>query len=80
MKQINIVKLHNILKRKVNYLIHIPIILKRKRKTKLIWKEKNLLVRWASDKSINLWSSKKIQNKFNLLPKNKKEMNMQKKI
>ena len=80
MKQINIAKLFNISKKKVNYFIHNPIILKRKRRTKLIRKEKNLLVRWARDKPINLWSAKKIQNKFNLLPKYKKEKNMPKKI
>ena len=80
MKQINITKLINISKRKVNYWIHNPIILKRKGRTKLIRKEKNLLVRWARDKPINLWSAKKIQNKFNLLPKNKKKKNMPKKI
>ena len=80
MKQINIAKLLNISKRKVNYWIHNPIILKRKRRTKLIRKEKNLLVRWARDKPINLWSAKKIQNKFNLLTKYKKEKNMPKTI
>ena len=80
MKQIDIAKLFNISKRKVNYLVHNPIILKKKRRRKLIQKEKNLIVRWARDKPINLWSAKKIQNKFNLFPKNKKEKNMPKKI
>ena len=41
MKQIDIAKLFNISKRKVNYWIHNPIILKRKRRTILIQKEKN---------------------------------------
>ena len=80
MKQINIAKLLNISKRKVNYWIHNPIILKRKRRTKLIRKEKNLLVRWARDKPINLWSAKKCKINLIYCPKTKRKRICQKRF
>ena len=54
------------------------IIGKRKRRAKLTSKEKNLIVRWTKDKSINLVSAKEIQRKFNSLSKTKKEKNRKK--
>ena len=61
MKPIYIAQLLKVSKQVVNYWIHHPIIEKRRRRTKLTRKEKNLIVRWAEDKPINLVSAKKIQ-------------------
>ena len=73
MKPIYIAQLLKVSKQVVNYWIHHPIIEKRRRRTKLTRKEKNLIVRWAKDKPINLVSAKKIQRKFNSLSKTKKD-------
>ena len=73
MKPIEIVKLFNITKQKVNYWIHNPIIMRRKRRTKMTRKEINIIIKWARDRPVNLYSARKIQKKFNALPKNKKE-------
>ena len=80
MKPIEIAKLFNISKQKVNYWIHNPIILRRKRRTKMTRKEINIIVKWATDRPVNLYSARKIQKKFNSLPKSKKEKGLQKKV
>ena len=80
MKPIYIAHLLKVSKQVVNYWIHHPIIEKRRRRTKLTRKEKNLIVRWAKDKPINLVSAKKIQRKFNSLSKTKKEKNRKKNV
>ena len=80
MKPIEIAKLFNISKQKVNYWIHNPIILRRKRRTKMTRKEINIIVKWARDRPVNLYSARKIQKKFNSLPKSKKEKGLQKKV
>ena len=58
MKPIYIAQLLKVSKQVVNYWIHHPIIEKIRRRTKLTRKEKNLIVRWAKDKPINLVSTK----------------------
>ena len=80
MKPIEIAKLFNISKKKVNYWINNPIILRRKRRTKMTRKEINIIVKWARDRPVNLYSARKIQKKFNSLPKSKKEKGLQKKV
>ena len=80
MKAIDIAKLFKIPKQNVNYWIHHPVIIKRKRRTKLIRPEINIIIKWARDKPINLCSAKKVMNKFNLLSKKRKEKGKQKKI
>ena len=66
-------------KQNVNYWLHHPVIVERKRRTKLIRPETNIIIKWAKDKPINLWSSKKVMNKFNLLSKRRKKKGKQKK-
>ena len=80
MKPIEIAKLFNISKQKVNYWIHNPIIFHHKRRTKMTRKEINIIIKWARDRPVNLYSARKIQKKFNALPKNKKEKGEQKKV
>ena len=80
MKPIEISKLFNISKQKVNYWIHNSIIFHRKRRTKMTRKEINIIVKWARDRLVNLYSARKIQKKFNSLPKSKKEKVLQKKV
>ena len=79
MKPRDIASLLKVSKQVVNYWIHHPIIEKRIRRTKLIRKEKNLLIKWAKDRPINLVSARKLQRKFNSLSKMKKEKNRKKK-
>jgi len=43
-------------------------------------KEINIIVKWARDRPLNLYSARKIQKKFNSLPKSKKEKGLQKKV
>ena len=73
MKPRDISFLLKVSKQVVNYWIHNPIIEKRKRRTKLIRKEKSLLIKWAKERPINLVSARKIQRKFNSLLKRKKK-------
>ena len=75
-----IANLFKISKQRVNYWLHHPIIQKRKRRTKLNRKEINRIIKWARDRPIHLYSAKKIMRKFNSLPRNKKEKNMNKKV
>ena len=42
--------------------------------------EKMILIKWARDKPINIASARKLQKRFNSLPKSKKENKLQKKI
>ena len=65
MKPRDIAALLKVSKQVVNYWIHHPIIEKRIRRTKLIRKEKNLLIKWAKDRPINLVSTRKLQRIFN---------------
>jgi len=46
MKPIEIAKLFNISKQKVNYWIHNPIIFHHKRRTKMTRKEINIIIKW----------------------------------
>ena len=80
MKPGKIANLFKISKQRVNYWLHHPIIQKRKRRTKLNRKEINRIIKWARDRPIHLYSAKKIMRKFNSLPRNKKEKNMNKKV
>ena len=80
MKPIEIAKLFNISKQKVNYWIHNPIIVRRKRRTKMTRKEINIIVKWARDRPVNLCSARKIQKKFDSLPKSKKEKGLKKSV
>ena len=80
MRPIDIALLLKIPKQVVNYWIHHPIIEKRKRRTKLTRKEKDLMIKWAKDRPINLASARKIQRKFNSLSKKKKEKTRKKKV
>ena len=80
MKPGKIANLFKISKQRVNYWLHHPIIQKRKRRTKLNRKEINRIIKWAQDRPIHLYSAKKIMRKFNSLPRNKKEKNMNKKV
>jgi len=80
MKAVEISRLFKISKQTVNYWLHHPIIIKRKRRTKLTRPEINIIIKWARDKPINICSAKKIRNRFNLLPKRRKEKGKQKKI
>ena len=73
MKPRDITFLLKVSKQVVNYWIHYINIEKRKRRTKLIRKEKNLLIKLAKDRPINLVSERKLQRKFNSLSKTKKE-------
>ena len=63
----------------VHYWILHPIIEKRKRRTKLIGKQKNIITNWAKSKPINLVSARRIQRRFNSLSK-KKKFNCLKKV
>ena len=80
MKPEKIANLFKISKQRVNYWLHHPIIQKRKRRTKLNRNEINQIIKWARDKPIHLFYTKKIMRKFNSLPRNKKEKNMNKKV
>ena len=80
MKTVEISRLFKISKQTVNYWLHHPIIIKRKRRTKLTRPEINIIIKWARDKPINICSAKKIRNRFNLLHKRRKEKGKQKKI
>ena len=80
MKPIEITKLFNISPQKVNYWIHHPLTFHRQRRTKLTRNERNIIIKWAKNKPINTASARKIQNKFNNLPKSKKENKIQKKV
>ena len=73
MKAKDISKLFDISKQRINYWLHHPIIKKRKRKEKLNRNERNLIIKWAKDKPINLASAKIIQRRFNILSKKYKE-------
>lgn len=80
MKPRDISKLFNITKQRVNYCIHHSTYNKRRRRSKLSRNEKNMLIKWAKDKPINIASAKRLRNRFNSLPKYKKEKKKQKKI
>lgn len=80
MKPIEIAKLFKIFPHRVNYRIHHPIIFPRKRRTKLTRNEKNIIVKLAKYKPINIASTKKIRDKYNKLCKFKKEDKTQKKV
>ena len=47
---------------------------------KLTRNERNIIIRWAKNKPINIASAKKIQRKFNYLSKTEKENNSPKKV
>ena len=79
MKAKDISKLFDISKQRINYWLHHPIIKKRKRREKLNRNERNLIIKWAKDKSINFASTKIIQRRFNLLSKKYKEKRAKKK-
>ena len=79
MKEIQISKLFKISPQVVNYWIHNEIK-PRKRRTKLTRNEKNMLIKWAKNKPINIAGAKKLQMKFNSLPSKRKEKHMNKKI
>ena len=79
MKQRDIACLLKVSKQVVNYWIHHPIIEKRKRRTKLIRKEKNIIIKWTKDKPINIVSARRIQRRFNSLSKKKKRTKLPKK-
>ena len=76
----DIAKLFNLSKQRVNYWLHHDIITKRKRREKLTRNERSFILKWAKDKPVNFASARKIQQKFNRLPKNKKENRIQKKF
>ena len=80
MKPKEISKLFNVSKQRINYCIHHSKIIRKKRRTKLTRNEKMILIKWAKDKPINLASARKLQNRFNSLPKSKKEKKLQKKF
>ena len=81
MKAIDIAKLFQILKQNVNYWLHHPVIIKRKRRTKLIRRaEINIIIKCARDESINICYANKIRNKLDLLSKRRKEKGKKKKI
>ena len=80
MRPKDIAKLFNLSKQRVNYWLHHDIITKRKRREKLTRNERSFILKWAKDKPVNFASARKIQQKFNRLPKNKKENRIQKKI
>ena len=80
MKPIEIAKLFGISPQKVNYWVHHPIITHKKRRMKLKRNERSIIIKWAKNKSINIASAKIIQNKFNHLPKYRKEKKLQKKF
>ena len=80
MKPVQIAKLFDISAQKVNYWVHYPIITHKKRRMKLTRNERRIIIKWAKNKPINIPSAKIIQNKFNHLPKYKKEKKLQKKI
>ena len=79
MRPKDIAKLFNLSKQRVNYWLHHDIITKRKRREKLTRNERSFILKWAKDKPVNFASARKIQQKFNRLPKNKKENRIQKK-
>ena len=72
MKPIQIAKLFNISPQKVNYWIHHPIVYHKNRRMKLTRNERNIIIKWAKNKPINIASAKIIQRKFNYLSKTKK--------
>ena len=76
----DIAELFNLSKQRVNYWLHHEIQIKRKRREKLTRNERLIIIKWAKDKPINIASARKIQIKFNRLPKSKKENGIQKKI
>ena len=80
MRPKDIAKLFNLSKQRVNYWLHHDIITKRKRREKLTRNERSFILKWAKDKPVNFASARKIQQKFNRLPKNKKEKRIQKKF
>ena len=80
MKAIEIARLFSISPQKVNYWIHHPITYKKKRREKLTKNERNLIIKWAKNKPINIASAKKIQKRFNRMSKYKKENKIQKKV
>ena len=80
MKAVEISRLFKISKQTVNYWLHHPIIIKRKRRTKLTRPEINIIIKWARDKPINICSAKKIRNRFNLFHKRRKEKGKQKRL
>ena len=80
MKPKNIAKLFHISKQRINYIIHHSKNNKKKRRSKLTRNEKMILIKWARDKPINIASARKLQKRFNSLPKSKKENKLQKKI
>ena len=78
MKPIQIAKLFGISPQKVNYWVHHSIITHKKRRMKLTRNERSIIIKWARNKPIIIASAKIIQNKFNHLPKYKKEKNFKK--
>ena len=74
MKPIQIAKLFNISSQKVNFWVHHPIVYKRKRRMNLTRNERNIIIRWAKNKPINISSAKIIQRKFIISQKQKKEI------
>ena len=80
MKPIQIAKLFGISPQKVNYWVHHPIITHKKRRMKLTRNERNIIIKWAKNKPINIASAEIMRNKFNRLPKYKKEKKLQKKF
>jgi len=80
MKPVQIAKLFDISAQKVNYWVHYPIITHKKRRMKLTRNERSIIIKWARNKPIIIASAKIIQNKFNHLPKYKKEKIFKKKF
>jgi len=60
MKAIEIANLFGLSPQRVNYWIHHPITYHKKRRTKLTKNERNIIIKWARDKPINIASAKKI--------------------
>ena len=74
MRPKDIAELFNLSKKLVNYWLHHEIQIKRQRREKLTRNERLIIIKWAKDKPINIASARKIQIKFNRLPKSKKEL------
>ena len=80
MKAIEIANLFDLSPQRVNYWIHHLITYHKKRRTKLTKNERNIIIKWAKDKPINIASAKKILHKFNNLSKSKKEKKLPKTV
>ena len=59
MKAVEISKLFKKSKQTVNYWLHHPILIKWKSRTKLTRPEIDIIIKWASDKPINICPAKK---------------------